>query len=284
VQVACVATSHLVVGADIAALVDAGLSAEHERLIAGVKGVLEELNLEYVFLTHISFDHVGGLPYLRRAFPGLKVFGSPASAELLTDKALLKQMYDQNRDCADAMQVEFKETFAEWSAGIKIDQIVRDGDSVAIGDGVEVKVIAVPGYSKDAHAYFILPDSALAAGHAFGDFGGRDKIFFAFKDSLTDFVASLDKMSQLALKAVQMPHSGALTGDLANRSLFRLREDVLKFQAQVKERAANGELTDDIFSNVYAEWLELGMVPDGPFVESSKSSLRRMIEIISQSH
>ena len=282
VLVASAATSHIVTGGEVAAVVDAGLSVDADRLIAGINAVLDGLSLENLFLTHVSFDHVGGLPYLRRAFPNLSVLGSPASAVLLEDLAVLRELYDRNQQCAEAMDSPLGETFDEWASAIKIDHIVRDGDAVNLGEGVEVKIIATPGYSADAHAYFILPDGALAAGHAVGDFGGRDKLYFAFKHSSADYLASLDKLSNLELKIVGLPHTGAISGDLANRSLFGVREQVLKFQAQVRERLANGELVDDIYGALYAEWLELGIVPDGPFAENSKSTLRKMIELVAE--
>ena len=62
------AAIYMVRSGDQAALIDAGTGREHKRLIANIKKCdVEICNIEYLFLTHCHFDHVGGAQKVRDA-------------------------------------------------------------------------------------------------------------------------------------------------------------------------------------------------------------------------
>ena len=280
-QLTLAASTHLIAAGEFAALIDTGVAPDAARLIEGVRAALESgLPFEFVLLTHASFKTVGGLAALRTHFPNIRVLASPATQELLSGDEFLRGCYDLNVAAAEAMKERVNESFDVWREAVKIDQIVRDGDAVMLGGGVEIKVIATPGYSSDSHAYFIRPDSVLAAGQAAGNYAGRDKHFFVFHHSVEDYLSSLDKLLTLELKALILPHSGALTGDLSHTSLQKMRENVVRFIDIVKQRLAEGELADGIYSSLYSDWLEQGATPDGPFADRTRDGLRRMIDLI----
>ena len=280
-QLTLVASSHLIVAGEFAALIDTGVAPDAARLVEGVRSALESgLPFEFVLLTHASFKTVGGLPALRTHYPQIRVLASPATQEMLSGDEFLRGCYDLNVAAAEAMKEQVSESFDVWREAVKIDQIVRDGDSVMLGGGVEIKVIAAPGYSSDSHCYFVRPDSILAAGQAAGNYAGRDKHFFVFHHSVEDYLSSLDKLATLELKALILPHSGALTGELSHLSLKKMREDVVRFVDNVRLRLAQGELVDDIYASLYSDWLEQGATPDGPFADRTRDGLKRMIELI----
>ena len=160
-QVTTPASSHMAVVGDVLALVDCGLACTADRLVEELApSVSADLPLRYLLLTHAHFDHVGGLPALRRFAPDMQVIGSPLCEEVFADDEKMKAIYEQNRRCAEAMQKPFDEDFGEWRAGFRLDRIMGEGDLVDLGNDVTIKIIACPGHSPECLAYFVNPDSS----------------------------------------------------------------------------------------------------------------------------
>ncbi len=272
-------STHMLVVGDASSLVDTGLACCVDRLSEELEKCLGEgQGPDLIFITHAHFDHVGGLPALRERFSGIEVLGSPASAELLRDESYSKSVFEKNKQCAEAMGLEFAVDEAAWTKGCQIDRVIGDGDGVDLGDGVEVKLISSPGHSADSVSYLVSPDAALAAGEAVGWYGGRDLVANCFSDSFAQYVTSLDRLSGLDLKILSFPHSGAITGELISKYFLNVRETADVFREQVKARMDQGELVDEVVAAFLSDWQTQNITPEGPFAEEQTETLREMVK------
>ncbi len=273
-----ISSNYLVIG-DAAAIVDASASAVDQFLYDElIKFLGEEVSLDFVLLTHSHFDHVGGIPSLRNHWPELEVFGAPLTAQLLSDSAYKKELFEKNAACAAAMNVELAQTQNDWCEALRIDRIIGDGDVLDLGDDVEVKLISTPGHTEDSVAYFVKPDDALLCGETIGNYRGRDQVTNCFTDSYELYLQSLDKLSALDVKILGFPHGGAITGEMVAKYFQQARSGAEAFCKDVKERIEQGELVDEIFASILPEWQAQNIAPEGPFATEQEATLLAMIK------
>ena len=184
-------STHFLIGGERAGIVDTSISAVNGRLIEQLGKFLgDPSELQYIFITHAHFDHVGGIPFLRRYSPQAKVVSAPLTSQLLAQKDLIENFYERNVAVAEAMQLPLDMSKEEWCAAFTVDRVLGDGDSVDLGADVEVKLIGCPGHTEDIVAYYVRPDSALAAAEAVGSYNGRDKLAPCFPWSFHNYVIS----------------------------------------------------------------------------------------------
>lgn len=281
--VATSASTHLLIGGEKIGIVDAGLSATAKKLTEEINVFIESgLRLDFVFVTHAHFDHVGGIPALREAFPGLQIVSSPQTAAKLNNKDVVSELFEKNIQCHEVFEDAPALDRKRWEAALKIDKVMGDGDGLDLGVGVHVKAVFTPGHSEDSICYFVPSDAALAGGEALGDYRGRDLIFPCFTENFRDYIASIDKISGLDVRVLGLPHSGALTGELAQKYLAELRLSADKLKQTIAERLQAGETADEIFGVLLSEWKLQNISPEGPFVAAQEDSLRSMIRVVAE--
>jgi len=284
-QVTTPVSSHFLICGDKAALVDASISAVSPRLKEEISVVLPELSsLQYIFLTHSHFDHIAGVPLLRQSFPRVELACSPLCAELLSQQAYLRQCYQRDKACAEAMKVDMELGFSEWAGCFQIDRIVAEGDGINLGGAanVEVKVISCQGHSKDSLAFYVRPDAVVIAGEALGVYAGRERFYPAFSESYEKYLATLEKFADLDVSAIGFSHSGALTGKLAKDYVANARVAAEKFALNVKDRLTQGELVDQIYESLLIEWTKENIYPEGPFRASVEETLKNMVRAVAE--
>lgn len=263
-----------------AALIDASVAAASDRLVEELTNTLSDMSeLKFILISHAHFDHLGGIPALRKLVPDVELVASPATAELLRDAAVLKETYDRNRAVTEASGMKWDVSEKEWKDALEVHHPVGDGDKIDLAGGVEVTVIATPGHTSDSVSFYLRPDDIVAGGEALGHYRGRDKLDPAFLTNYGEYLRSLDKLASLNLRGVLLPHGGALTGDLAKNYFMAARAETERFREQVKARVETGQTIDEIFETTILDWVNDNIAPDGPFVDSQQNALRTMIEL-----
>lgn len=271
-------SSHLLAFGEVAALVDCGITGLAEELCGAVNRALgNEMTLKYLCITHAHFDHVGGVVSLRKNYPDIQLVASVNTARLLEDKAFVEQMYLRNLSYLKEKEDRFSlDLFYE---SLKVNKIVTEGDSLELGDGVELRVINCEGHTMDSTGYYLVPDQVLAAAEAVGGFNGRDKVVPCFLNSVDDYLKTLDKLLELNIKVLLLPHSGALTGDLTKRFLIEIRKQVGDFTTAIRAKIREGMPKEEILLDLIAEWTAKGIAPEGPFIDEQSRCIRQMIEL-----
>lgn len=272
-------SSHLLVEGDVAALVDCGISACADVLIAELEQILGSSDrLQYICLTHAHFDHLGGVEKLRAWAPGVQLVAGPATANLLSDAKYVESLRVQDAACAEAFGEQ--EPTASWSKALEVNRVLGDGDALYLGDDVTMKMFMTPGHTADSVSYYVAEETLLAGGETLGLYRGRDSVNAIFLQSYQAYVQSLEKLSNLDIHAMILPHSGALTGEMTQRYLTDLQNEAKRFHDMVQERIKEGALLDEIYAEIHAEWETANIAPDGPFASTRDQSLREMLECI----
>lgn len=277
-------TSHCFVTGSAPTIIDTSICAMQERLLDEVGSRLAgDEGLSQILLTDALPSTVGCLPFLRQKYPEVKMFASPGVAERLSDEAFCMSLLDDNLEYAEAFEVEIDADPKEWKQALNVDQIVRDGDTIAFDDGTEIKVIGCPGFSDDALAFLVCPDGVLATGELGGAYGGRGKVLPCFAGGYQQYIGSIDKLAGLDINAIALPHTGAVTGELAMRYLTQLREECAKLKERIEEHLGNGVIVEEVCDVLVPELLSEGLAPGGPFNNAVKNTVRSMVAAIAES-
>jgi 2-aminobenzoylacetyl-CoA thioesterase len=274
-QITTSVSSHMLIQGEECAMIDASIWPVREYLWKSVQEEVE--TIEYIFITHAHFDHVGAIPYLLSEAPHIALVSGRSTANLLKDQEVLRALYDKNKASSEASESSFSISFEDWSKAFKVDVILSDGESLSLGDGVEVVLIETPGHSSDSVSYYIKPDLVFCAGDAAGSFGGRDLVTPSFDESFESYIQSIQRISSFDIQVLSFPHGGSLTGELISKYLTDLFVISEQNREIFKRRLAAGEFIDDIANSVALEWIGEGRFPDGPFKNTLSESVYGMI-------
>lgn len=259
------------------ALVDTGVTAS----AAAVPAELERLgrridDVRWILLTHGHIDHVGGAFALweatgRRA----EVVIHEADADFVRSRRAhvdeLRELRGGLLADPDAEGAKAREAEAAISGEFEPTVLVRGGETLDLGGGVEVRVHAVPGHSAGAVAYEVPGQGDVFAGDAVQAHGAASG-FPGYPDP-DAYRASLERLRDLHPRRLFLGHpyrSAAGEPYPVELDADRAREAIdgsLEHEARIREAtlrhlAGGAHPTASTFSPFEAVARELGYAGD----------------------
>lgn len=225
-------------------MVEAGLSLMGPLFLKGIEETLGSRDrLDFLFLTHSHYDHLGAAPFLKGSIPGLMIGAHERVASLLRRESALALM---NR-LSEVQLPLFPEVRDYGSVAIgptEIGLTLREGDEFDLG-GLACRVFEVPGHTKDSLAFFIPEEGILFTGEAAGVPEGPDSNApqVCFLSSYDDYLASLEKILSLAPGVLCLGHGWVFTGGDASRFLASSLAATPAYRALIERHldGANGD-------------------------------------------
>ena len=83
-------------------LFEAGMAYAADQMVENIKRELGDAELDAVLLSHSHYDHVAGLPAVRKAWPGVKTYASERAKEILVKPGALKTIRRLSGEAAEA--------------------------------------------------------------------------------------------------------------------------------------------------------------------------------------
>lgn len=211
----------LIVGSERTALIDCGMAYCADVTVENTRKVLDHLgrSLDYILLSHSHYDHMGALPYFRKAFPNVCVMGSEHCAHVLerdNAKKLIKKLGETARE-----SYEPDKGIDILTEGLSVDRILQDGERIQIGrlDGEDFTIDAIytPGHTDCSISFYLLPLQLLFTSESTGIPEGTD---YLHTPSLKSFIRSLDsveKCRRTQARHLCIPHYGMLPDSYVDR-------------------------------------------------------------------
>ncbi len=187
------ASIYLIVGGEMAALVDSGTGLGHNKIMENIKrsGIVPE-NIKYLFLTHCHYDHTGGALKIKKA-TGCKIIAHRLDAVYL-------EAGDSNVTAASWYGSFMEKTPVD----IKIDS---SEEIFKLGD-LSINFYHTPGHSPGSAALTLMSNGKLVL-------FGQD-IHGPLNDSLLssrkDYVESLEFLLSLNADILCEGHFGVYSG------------------------------------------------------------------------
>ena len=183
---------------DCAVLFDTAAPVDAEKLIENLEFVLGGKSLDFIFLTHSHYDHLGGVPYLRKKYPNIKVISSEYTkkiAEKESARRAIKQM-----SCTDSFCATYDDSL------LTVDITVCDAE-IFDANGINVQAFDAIGHTK-CSMVFLVNDEILVANESIGPVSKTGEINCSCILGFDFCLDTIKKCSNIPCNYVIAPHYG----------------------------------------------------------------------------
>ncbi len=228
-----------VVAAEEPVLFEAGFHCAGRLYEEDIRDFLNGRNPKTLFLTHVHWDHCGSTAYLKKCFPGLKVAASRISAEIIRRPNAQNLMKRLSQDVIPLVGqvhgVDKDKLIQDSFEPFEIDIIVDGGQTLNIGGGLTLQVIATPGHTRDMLSFYIPEKRVLFATESAGVLDQADQIIPEFLVDYDLYMASLKELKKLDIDVLCQGHHFVFVGDDVKRFFDRSLEAAKKFRDDVQD-------------------------------------------------
>ncbi len=206
-------------------MIDAGINWFGPLYVKSLREILgSSQKLNFLFLTHSHYDHLGAVSYLRRKLPNVSIGAHPRINDLMKKDSLIEKM-----NYMSSLQYElFKNITGDEDTAItnfQLDLELKDGDKFDLG-GITCEVMETPGHTRDSLSYWFPEIKTLIPGEALGHVEGKngDIVQAEFLSSYDDYLASMKRLIELRPSFIGLAHGWYITDEDAENFL----EETLK--------------------------------------------------------
>ncbi|MEE9913504.1 MAG: MBL fold metallo-hydrolase [Deltaproteobacteria bacterium] len=238
-------------------LIDAGVNLLAPRYLSLVNEIIGGAGqLDYLFLTHSHYDHVGSASYLKRHVPGLQIGAHERLTGLLQKPSVLEMM---NRLSANHVELLKYNTAGDdlTLQPFATDIILKEGDEFDLG-GLTCCVYETPGHTRDSLAFYFPEIKTLFPSEAVGVLQGEtgSEMQVEFLSSFQDYIDSLKRMIALRPEMVCLAHGWVLTHETAADFLLHSLAETFRYREKIESylKAAGGDIEKAIREMAHVEY------------------------------
>jgi glyoxylase-like metal-dependent hydrolase (beta-lactamase superfamily II) len=279
-----VCPAYVIKGSERTLMIDAGVNLMGPLYIESIERILGDRNrLDYAFVTHSHYDHLGSIPYLKRKIPGLKAGAFERVGQLLKKESVLQRM----RRLSEVRRDDFTDIVGDEDVRlepVEFDIDLKEGDRFDLGD-VTCEVYEVPGHTRDSLAFYIPEQGALFAGEACGVPEGKegDVVQVEFLSSYDEYLRSIEKMMALKPRLIGMAHIWVFTDEDATEFLEKSRRATPPYRRLIESYldGAGGDREKTLETMVRREYDEKKSVGQerNAYIENLKAQIRHIADI-----
>lgn len=196
----------LILGSEKTAILDCGMAFCAPEMVRHAKMELKGRTLDYVLLSHTHYDHIAGLPYLRKEWPNLISLGAAYGKTILEKPSARKTI----QDLSEVAWKKYRGKNSEPQVimeGLGIDEIIKEGDVVDLGQE-KIIVYESPGHTVCSLSFYMEPDSILFPSETIGVLTSRGTMTSQILKSFIATKQSIEKCRKIGAKHIISPHFG----------------------------------------------------------------------------
>ena len=254
--------SLLIIGSEKTALMDCSMAYCGEALVRKIKDRLGGRPLDYIFVSHTHYDHIGAIPYLKKEWPNVICVGAQHGKDVLDRPGALKVIKKLGDNAAEKYS---HGTVEEVSVeGLSIDKVVHDGDFIDLGDE-KIVVLETPGHKKCSLTFVLEPAGIMMAAESVGILNRRGICHPAVLQSFEDSMTSIKKCREYAPKRIIISHYGIIPANY-NKKVWDVMENEIRLERHVIQEAwKNGMNEDEIFEMMTEKYWYEARAYEQPF-------------------
>jgi glyoxylase-like metal-dependent hydrolase (beta-lactamase superfamily II) len=204
---------NLLIGDEYTALFDCGMAHCADRTIQNIKNALKGRSLDYLFITHTHYDHIGSLPYLRKEWPLLRLVTTQTGAAVLLKDTPRKVIRELSIVAIKENNSKVDTSYSDDA--FHADLIVKENDNFPLG-GLSVKTLETPGHTRDSLSFFIPELELLVVSETTGFMTPDGTVYPTYLTGFNDAVNSIEKCRKIPYKYLSFPHYGIAAEKDAN--------------------------------------------------------------------
>ncbi|MDD2190234.1 MAG: MBL fold metallo-hydrolase [Eubacteriales bacterium] len=269
--------SILIKGSEKTALIDCGMACFGNKLVDNVKKELGDRMLDYVILSHTHYDHIGALPYIRKAWPDLISFGAVYGKKVLKKKSALRRIEDMS-ESAWVYYLNLESKPLVLMDGMRIDQAVSENDVISLGEET-LTVFETPGHTACSLTYLLNPYQILFTSESTGVYIGKGQIITGLLKSYRETVKSIEKCRRIKLKHIISPHYGLIPEDEVKSYWDYAEASSEQHKYFVLEKIKSGESLGEIMEEYKKEFwgnLIAEVQPKEAFLENAYHMIKNL--------
>jgi len=242
---------------------------------------IDQSKITKFLILHSHFDHCGVVPFFKRKLPQIEVLASTRTKEIFGKEKAIHFIRERNRAMIEyyGIQREAVELNLDFD-GIPVDRVVREGDSIDLGNGVTIEFIEVPGHSSCSIAAYVGKIKALFASDAAGVPNEKGTIYPIGNENFIQFQQSLAKLSEYHVEILCAARNGVFLGEEGRefisktmRAADQLRQEVIR---RFREMGDRERVATEICDRIYAE-VKTVDIPKGIFLGVIKSIVDNIV-------
>ncbi|MCL2175616.1 MAG: MBL fold metallo-hydrolase [Treponema sp.] len=270
----------LLIGDDYTALFDCGMMFCCEKTIQNVENALNAAadnsrgrTLDYIFLTHSHYDHIGSLPFFRKEWSNVRVVTCETGAAVLLKDTPRRVIRELSLAAAETYNIKLNTDYSDDL--FHADIIVKENDIISLG-GISVQIIETPGHTRDSLAFFIPELKLFIINETPGILMPDNKVYPCYLTSYNDTINSINKCCQIPYEHLSMPHRG-IAGSKEASGFFEKALEInaacRDFIIDMKNKNYTEEEMINSYFKKYASEALLSYQPKEAFMANAKATI-----------
>lgn len=242
----------LILGPEKTALYDVGMCCFADKTIENIKKELVGTGrtVDYIFLSHSHYDHMGALPYILQEWPDAIVCASEKTWNVFKSQGARNLIQSMGKNAAEKYGVNHINIIVN---DIRVDRILQDGDIVSLGidnNGSDylMQALETRGHTDCCLSYMIYPEKILLCSESCGVLIGPDCIEVSALKSFDETIAVAKRMKDMDFAHLYSQHYG-MVPDWFRYTYFelyiRLAEEQQKF---IREKIETGMTFEEVLA------------------------------------
>lgn len=203
--------------ANTVVLFEAGFSCMGKLYEKDIKKYLSYQNPEFLFLTHVHYDHCGAASHFKKIFPNLKICASQRAREIMQRENAVNLMSSLSQYVIPLIEklpeIRKEELIMESFQPFDIDIVFNEEQVINIDDEFSIQVFITPGHTRDMLSYYIPERKILIATESAGCLGRNNRIVSEFLVDYDAYIATLKRFCSLEIETFCQGHHFVFTGD-----------------------------------------------------------------------
>ena len=249
---------YLIKGKDASALVEMGISATADTVIAQLSSL--GVRPDYLIVTHPHSDHIGGLDALKQAFPHAIVMAGQGAAAFLEHPKTVESLIQEDRHMSSSMLdrgLASSRPAIQRSPSLSGCKVITGGDDLDLGE-IKINFMDARGHSPGNIIIHIPGLSAVLASDSLGYRLSGLGFFPIFFTGYADYVATIDVIESLKPKILGLAHNCIVRGPDVKKTLQEARAAAQGIMARILHDGRDDEaVVQDMFREYYRDELTL---------------------------
>ena len=212
---------YLLEGREGSMIISGGVSCIAPAVMEQLKtNRIDESRITKILILHSHFDHVGVVPYLKRAHPDIDIYASERAWEILSMPKAINTINAFNRSVTERMGMA--EACADFDLDWRDDisgTAVHEGDEIDLG-GIRIQIFETPGHSSCSITAYE-PEIKILFPSDGGGIPFEKIIITSGNSNFTKFQKSLEKLKDFEVAYYCADHYGYVVGREASDFILR---------------------------------------------------------------